>query len=106
MPILELDHVGFSYPNGFCAVRDLCLRVEPGEKIAVIGENGAGKTTTAKLINGLLRPTEGEVRILGKSTAKRTVASIASEVGYVFQNPDDQIFNKDIYSEINLYAAL
>lgn len=100
MPILELDHVGFSYPNGFCAVKDLCLRVEPGEKIAVIGENGAGKTTTAKLINGLLRPTEGEVRILGKSTAKRTVASIASEVGYVFQNPDDQIFNKDIYSEI------
>lgn len=100
MPILELDHVGFSYPNGFCAVKDVCLSVEPGEKIAIIGENGAGKTTTAKLINGLLRPSQGEVRIYGKSTAKQTVASIASQAGYVFQNPDDQIFNKDIYSEI------
>lgn len=100
MPMFELDHVGFAYPNGFQAIRDVSLTVNPGEKIAIIGENGAGKTTTAKLINGLLRPTTGEVRINGEPTTKRTVASIASDVGYVFQNPDDQICNKDIYSEI------
>ncbi len=100
MPILELDHVSFAYPNGCRAVEGVSLTVNAGEKIAIIGENGAGKTTAAKLMNGLLRPTEGEVRVGGCSTAKKTVAAIARDVGYVFQNPDDQICNKDIYSEI------
>ncbi len=101
MPILELDRVSFAYPNGCRAVEGISLTVNAGEKIAIIGENGAGKTTAAKLMNGLLRPTEGEVRVNGCSTAKKTVAAIASDVGYVFQNPDDQICNKDIYSEIS-----
>ena len=100
MPILELDHVSFTYPNGFEAVKDLCLAVDPGEKVAVIGENGAGKTTMAKLVNGLLRPTAGDVRVNGGSTRAKTVACIARDVGFVFQNPDDQIFNSSIFREI------
>ena len=65
------------------------------------GQNGAGKTTTVKLMNGLLRPTKGEVLIEGQSTADKTTATIARKVGYVFQNPDDQIFQESIYKEIS-----
>lgn len=100
MSILELDHVSFSYPNGFEAVKEQCLTVEAGEKVAIIGENGAGKTTTAKLINGLLRPSAGSVRVNGENTKDMTVARIARNVGFVFQNPDDQICNSDIFKEI------
>ena len=65
------------------------------------GQNGAGKTTTVKLMNGLLRPTKGDVLIEGQSTADKTTATIARKVGYVFQNPDDQIFQESIYKEIS-----
>jgi len=100
MPVLELRHVSFSYPNGFQALKDINLTVEAGEKVAIIGENGAGKTTAAKMTNGLLRPTEGEVLVKGAPTRDKTVASISQDVGYVFQNPDDQICNQSIYKEI------
>ncbi len=100
MPILELKNVSFKYPSGFEAITDLNLSFEKGEKVAIIGENGAGKTTTAKLLNGLLRPTQGALLLNGKDAVKRTTAQVARDVGYVFQNPDDQIFNNDVYSEI------
>ena len=58
------------------------------------------RTTLARLINGLLRPTKGDVIINGMNTKDHTTAQIASKVGYVFQNPDDQIFNRDVYTEI------
>lgn len=100
MNILEIENVNFAYPDGFEAVKNLNLTIKQGEKVAIIGENGAGKTTVSKLINGLLRPKSGEVRINGKSIKDKTVATIAREVGYVFQNPDDQICSRDIFSEI------
>ena len=100
MPVLELKHVSFSYPNGFQAVHGIDLTVEAGEKVAIIGENGAGKTTMAKMMNGLLRPTEGEILVNGVPTRDKTVATISRDVGYVFQNPDDQICSQSIIQEI------
>ena len=88
MSVLELKDVSFSYPNGFQALKNISLTVEAGEKVAIIGENGAGKTTAAKLTNGLLRPTTGEVLVNGLPTKDKTVAAISKSVGYVFQNPD------------------
>lgn len=100
MAYLELKNVSFSYPNGYRAVEDISMCFEKGEKVAIIGQNGAGKTTTVKLMNGLLKPTEGEVVVDGESTKEKTTAAIAQKVGYVFQNPDDQIFQDSIYKEI------
>lgn len=100
MTALELKDVRFSYPNGFEALCGLNLKVGQGEKVAIIGENGAGKTTMAKMTNGLLRPASGEVLVNGQPTAGRTVAAISRNVGYVFQNPDDQICNQSIFKEI------
>lgn len=100
MAYLELKNVSFSYPNGYTAVEDVSMSFEKGEKVAIIGQNGAGKTTTVKLMNGLLKPTGGEVIVDGESTKSKTTAQIAHKVGYVFQNPDDQIFQDSIYKEI------
>ena len=101
MGIIELKDVSFCYPNGFLAVENLSLSIERGEKIAIIGENGAGKSTTAKLINGLNRPTSGDVIIDGVNTRDKTPAQIARKVGYMFQNPGDQIYNADVFKEVS-----
>ena len=99
MPI-ELHGVGFTYPDGSRAIGSVDLRVEDGERVAIVGQNGAGKTTTVKLMNRLLVPTEGRVLVDGVDTKTRTTAQIARVVGYVFQNPDDQLFAADVRSEI------
>ena len=70
MAYLELKNVTFRYPNGYIAVEDINLAFDKGEKAAIIGQNGAGKTTTVKLMNGLLKPSAGEVLIDGESTKR------------------------------------
>lgn len=100
MAYLSLEDVSFTYPNGYEAVRHIDLDFELGESVAMIGQNGAGKTTTVKLMNGLLRPTTGRVLLEGQDTSSLTTAQISKSVGYVFQNPDDQIFQGTIYNEI------
>lgn len=97
---IELKHAYFEYPNGFLANEDLNLAVKQGERVAIVGQNGAGKTTAVKLMNGLHKPTKGDVLVDGKNTKDFTTAQIARHVGYVFQNPDDQIFNQSVYAEI------
>lgn len=97
---IELQNVTFAYPNGFIANKNLSLTVSEGERLAVIGRNGAGKTTAVKLMNGLNKPTSGTVLVDGEDSGKKTTAQIARFVGYVFQNPDDQIFNKDVITEL------
>jgi energy-coupling factor transport system ATP-binding protein len=100
MSYLTLDNVSFQYPNGFVALENLNMVFERGESIAIIGQNGAGKTTTMKLLNGLYKPTSGNIIIDGWNTKDYTTAQISRKVGYVFQNPDEQIFHDDVYSEI------
>lgn len=99
MPI-TFSHVSFAYPNGSLAVDDISFTVAEGERLAIVGQNGAGKTTTVKLMNGLLKPTKGTVTVDGMPTAERSTASIAETVGYVFQNPDDQIFSSTVRAEL------
>lgn len=100
MAFITLDHVSYEYPGGFLAVNDISMEIEKGESIAIIGQNGAGKTTTVKMLNGLLRPTEGNVIVDGKNSKDYTIAQMSRLVGYVFQNPDDQIFHSTIYDEV------
>jgi len=99
-PLVDVRGVGFTYKNGVEAVHEVSLGVVAGESVAIIGQNGAGKTTLAKMINGLLKPSVGEVWLGGEATAKWTAARTARRVGYVFQNPDDQIFNKSVRAEV------
>ncbi|RLI40390.1 ABC transporter ATP-binding protein [Candidatus Bathyarchaeota archaeon] len=99
-PIVEVVNVSYEYPGGIRAINNVSLTIMPGEFIALLGQNGSGKTTLAKLINGLLKPIEGKVLLKGKDTRKLTVAECAKIVGYVFQNPEHQIFASTIFEEI------
>ncbi|GGP11072.1 energy-coupling factor ABC transporter ATP-binding protein [Oceanobacillus neutriphilus] len=100
MSYLSLKNVSYSYANGYEAVQNMNLDFDLGESAAIIGQNGAGKTTAVKLMNRLLIPTKGEVLVNNLSTKEATTAEISKMIGYVFQNPDDQIFQDTIYKEI------
>jgi energy-coupling factor transport system ATP-binding protein len=97
---IEISDLYFSYPTGVEALRGVSLTIEEGEQVAIVGQNGAGKTTLVKHLNGLLQPTSGQVSIGDWDTTKYSVAKLASRVGYVFQNPDEQLFSRNVGAEV------
>ena len=98
---IALDDVRFSYPGGVEALRSVSLRIEPGETVAIVGQNGSGKTTLVKQLNGLLRPTSGRVLLGGADSASEPISRIAELVGFVFQSPDDQLFERSVEREVS-----
>jgi len=98
--MIQLDHVSFAYPEQGPSVNDVSFRVEEGEFVAILGANGAGKTTTVRLIDGLIRPTQGRVEISGADTVTSSVSERARRVGFLFQNPDRQICKNTVREEI------
>jgi energy-coupling factor transport system ATP-binding protein len=98
--MIEAKNVYFTYPNDVEALKGVSLTIKNGEFVAIMGENGAGKTTLVKHFNGLLKPTKGTVHIDGVNTTKVSVATLARNVGFVFQNPDHQLFSETVEEEI------
>jgi cobalt transport protein ATP-binding subunit len=98
--VIEVKDLHFTYPTGVEALRGINLTVDDGEFLAVMGQNGAGKTTLVKHFNGLLKPTKGEILVDGVSTRDVSVAQLARTVGFVFQNPDHQLFSETVEEEI------
>lgn len=99
-PSLEVIDVSFRYDVSNDGVNHITFSVEPGELVALIGQNGAGKTTVTKLVNGLLRPQDGDVLIMGSSTKPKKISEIALHVSTLFQNPDYQICKETILEEV------
>ena len=100
MPAVELEAITFSYPGGPRALEDVNLAVEPGKSVAIMGQNGAGKTTLIKMINGLLRPDKGQVRLEGEDIRHTSTARLSRKVGFVFQDPRTQIFLDAVEAEV------
>ena len=98
-PLLEIEGLWHVYPGGRAAVRDVRLTIGEGEFVAIMGRNASGKTTLVKHLNGLLHPTRGRVRVSGLDTRKATVAELARQVGFVFQNPNDHLFADTVEEE-------
>jgi energy-coupling factor transport system ATP-binding protein len=98
--VIDVKDLHFSYPTGLEALRGINITIDDGEFLAVMGQNGAGKTTLVKHFNGLLKPTTGEVLVDGISTRDVSVAKLARNVGFVFQNPDHQLFSETVEDEI------
>ncbi|MBN1123157.1 MAG: energy-coupling factor ABC transporter ATP-binding protein [Anaerolineae bacterium] len=98
-PAVELTRLSFAYDQRL-VLADLDLTIPSGQFAVLTGDNGAGKTTLSKHLIGLLRPTEGTVKLFGEDIAKRPIGQIARQVGFAFQNPEVQIFNPTVYEEV------
>jgi energy-coupling factor transport system ATP-binding protein len=93
----DLWHV---YPGDILALQEANLKINAGEIVGVIGQNGSGKTTLVKHFNGLLKPTRGKVWVKGKDTVGMRIQQLAKDVGYVFQNPNHQLFARTVEAEL------
>ncbi|TLN18944.1 ATP-binding cassette domain-containing protein, partial [bacterium] len=100
-PIIVVDHLDFTYqPLNVNAVKDISFTIRRGEFVALIGQNGSGKTTVLKNLLGLNKPTKGTVTVAGMDIGKTAVAEMARHVGFVLQNPDQQLFAETVEDEI------
>lgn len=98
--VVHFDNVSFKYPKGPVILENMSLNIKQGEWLAIIGENGSGKSTLLKLICGLLQPQSGFVETDGKDTSSSKLDEVLSNIGYLFQNPDNQLFMSSVESEI------
>jgi len=98
--VIQFEKVSFIYPSSRFGLKNLAFEVQRGEIFVVTGTNGAGKTTLLRLIVGLLTPYEGEIRVLDMNVTKKALPQIRAKVGFVFQNPDEQLFAPTIYEDV------
>jgi len=98
--VVQALNVEFTYPGGARALDGVNLAVGRGDFVAIVGQNGAGKTTLTRHFNGLLRPSSGDIRVLGRSAQGVPTIELCRHVGYVFQNPDEQLFCTSVQEEL------
>ena len=101
-PRVVVDAVGYTYPppRRTEALKEVTFEVPAGSVLGVVGQNGSGKTTLARCLSGHLKPTKGSVRIDGRDVLRMSVRNRAATVGYVFQNPDHQIFKDPVVEDV------
>jgi len=99
--MIEARDIYYTYPNDVEALKGVSVTIYDGEFVAIMGQNGAGKTTLVKHFNGLLKPTKGQVLVDDVDVTKVSVATLARNVGFVFQNPDHQLFSETVEEEIS-----
>ncbi|MCH5586078.1 ATP-binding cassette domain-containing protein [Shimazuella sp. AN120528] len=97
--MIKVKDVSFSYQAGTEIIKDITLHFDQ-RSTAIIGQNGAGKTTFVKLLKGLLKPSSGDIIIGDSSVNETTPATLAKQIGLVFQNPNDQIFKRSVLEEV------
>lgn len=97
--MLTLQNINFAYQGKPPVIHDVSLNIDSGEFIAIVGRNGSGKTTLTRLIMSLLKPTVGDILFQGNIIPNSTPAKMARHIGYVFQNPDRQIFHDTVVEE-------
>lgn len=104
--IVDVAGAAYSYGTGQAGIEGIDLTVHAGEILAVVGQNGAGKTTFTKLLNGLIKPSAGVVRIAGLDTRTTPVSVLASHAATLFQNPDRQLCRNTVVEEISFGLEL
>ncbi|KPV50869.1 hypothetical protein SE17_24445, partial [Kouleothrix aurantiaca] len=102
--MLDAQNLSFAYnagsPDAIQALRDITLRVAPGELVAIIGHNGSGKSTLAKLLAAMIEPTGGTITVDGIDSTPANVWEIRRRVGMVFQRPDDQLVANTVIDDV------
>jgi energy-coupling factor transporter ATP-binding protein EcfA2 len=98
--LVRVENVSFEYPGGIKALDNVTLSVREGERIALLGNNGAGKSTLALGMIGILKPTSGQMLVMGQDTRNLSTSEIARSVCLVFQNPFSMLFAKTVREEL------
>lgn len=99
---VHVDNLGFVYPppRRVEALSDIRFDLGKGSFVAIVGQNGSGKTTLSRCMSGYLKPTSGQTLIEGQDVSKLSLKIRAQVVGYVFQNPDHQIFLDEVFKDV------
>lgn len=104
--LIHCEGLEHTYPSGVEALKGVDLDIYQGEIVGIVGQNGSGKTTLVKHFNGLLMPTGGQIEVEEVPTAEQGVFNLGKKVGYVFQNPDHQIFSETVFDEVSYSLRL
>lgn len=100
-PVITVDNLTYSYPDGTEALRGVNLEICEGESVALMGPNGAGKTTLFLHLNGLLAGNTGSVSVFGNTlNGRKSLKEARRRVGIVFQNPEDQLFCPTVFDDV------
>jgi cobalt/nickel transport system ATP-binding protein len=97
---ITIRKLGFAYPDGHAALRDIDLCIGAGEKVALVGPNGAGKSTLLLHLNGILTGQQGELTVGELAVTRQNLKQVRAMVGVVFQNPDDQLFSPTVFDDV------
>ncbi|QEA30976.1 energy-coupling factor ABC transporter ATP-binding protein [Secundilactobacillus malefermentans] len=101
MGIIDVNHLKFKYSEELPEIlKDITFNVQQGEWLAIVGHNGSGKSTLAKLVDGLLEPESGEIKILGETLTDNNVWQLRENIGLVFQNPDNQFVGATVADDV------
>ena len=100
MDALKLTDVSYVYPDGIRALEKIDLTIGQGERVALVGPNGAGKSTLLRIMAALNFPTGGTVEIIGERVTKRDAERLRRQIGFLFQDPDDQIFMPTVWDDV------
>jgi energy-coupling factor transport system ATP-binding protein len=99
--VLAIETLYFGYEKNTPVLKEINFEVQQGEFVAIIGANGSGKSTLVKNLIGLLTPQKGRIMINGHDTRQIKISDLVSDIGYVFQNPDQQLFNHSVFDEVS-----
>lgn len=104
--LIKLERISFHYYNGITALREISLKIDAGNSLAIIGANGCGKSTLLQIMNGLLFPLEGKFFFRGQEVTAEALRDrgflkfFRQRVGYLFQEPDVQLFCPTVFDEL------
>lgn len=100
LKVVEIKGLKYTYPDGTVALKDINLDIEKGKKVAILGSNGSGKSTLLQHLNGLIIPQEGRIKINGIEVNKENLNEIRRKLGFVFDNPDNQLFATTVFEDV------
>lgn len=97
---IKIENLYYEYPDGYEALRGIDLTLYKGESLGIVGANGAGKSTLLLQLTGINYPSKGKIEVNSMEINKKNLAQIRKDIGFVFQNPEDQLFTTSIYEDV------